>query len=127
MPRTISRRVTITQDMPAALEDLKLPPGVTLDKFLDAEKQRISAKYPVVKEGVTEVDPELKEMMRIADREQKYWEEKRQLVRLRIREQMGFAKKAAADGEVFAERRMFPVDEKITDSYDVDAIYAVSS
>jgi hypothetical protein len=124
------RKATIEIEVPEELLDLEIPAGFTLDQWVEHELARLESMYPsasIKGSEVAEVGPELREMMRIADRWARYFEYKRQLVRLQVREAMGNAKKAAGDSEVFAERRQFPVKGHDVAPYEVDAIYAVTS
>jgi hypothetical protein len=126
----VRRRVSIEIEVPEELRDLEVPPNFTLDEFIEFESERIQRMYPadaIKNDGIAEVGPDLREMMRAADRWAKFFELKRQLVRLQVRQEMGNAKKAAGDGEVFAERRKFPVKSHDVAAYEVDAIYAVTS
>lgn len=128
MATKVSRRATVTENVPAALMDLELPPGYTLDNWVREEKARIKRMFPIVKTGVGEVGGELREMKKEADRLAKQWEIRRQLVNLLILERMGFAKKAAGDGEIFAEHRMYDiVDAAPPVDHEVNALFPASS
>lgn len=123
MTRTITKRARIVEDVPAHLVEVKLPPGVTLEKYIETVNARLKGLYPKPKVDSVELGPECAEMIRIAKYNRDLWEMRYQLLKLEIREQLGFAKKGTADGIPFIDRRQFPVSGYKVDPYDQDAIY----
>jgi len=121
----VRSRAEITVDAPSQLALLEVPAGMTLDEYREQEETRIKLLYPAVKVAVAELDPELREMLRIADQETAYWETKRQLVRLKIREALEFAKKGTVEGIPFVDRRIYDVKEHEVRGFTVDALYKV--
>lgn len=119
----VRSRAEITLDAPAQLALLEVPAGMTLDEYREQEEMRLKQLYPTVKVSQTELDPELREMLRIADQEAAYWETKRQLVRLKIREALEYAKKGTVDGIPFVDRRIYEVREHEVHQHTVDALY----
>lgn len=123
MAVTVSQRSVITQDVPSRLLAITLPPGVTLEKFVEAETERLRGLYPKPKTGSIELGPEVAEMLQIAKYNRAFWEERYQLTKLEIREQLGWAKKATNGGIAFADRRQFPVTGYEVESFEQDAIF----
>lgn len=121
----VSSRAVITVDAPARLAALEVPAGMTLDEYREQEEARLKLLYPAVKVSQVELDPELREMLRIADAEATYWETKRQLVRLKVREALEYAKKGVVDGVPFVDRRIYDVKEHEVHQHTVDALYRV--
>lgn len=119
----VTQRAVVTEDMPSGLLTLKLPPGVTLDNWVTQETARIRALYPVPKNDYTELGTETAEMLRIARFNRQMWEQRYELLKLRIREDMAWGKKGTADGVPFIDRRIFHIDEHPTAAHDVDALY----
>ena len=59
-----------------------------------------------------------------ADRIAAGWEAKRQLVRVLLREELGYARRAVdPDGNNVAERRVYEVSPYTVEGYQVDAIF----
>lgn len=123
MATIITQRAVITQDMPSRLLTLQLPPGVTLDKWVEAETARLRQAYPKPKAAAVELGAEAAEMLRIAKNNRDEWEQKYQLYKLILREDLGWAKKGLANDIPFIERRQFPVRGYEVEAYDQDALY----
>ena len=122
--KTVTKRAVITEEIPLRLAELHVPPDWRLADWLEYEHDRIKAMYPVIKDPAKEVSLELCDMLRVADRLASEWEEKRQLVRVIVREELGFAKRAITpDGKPLAERRMYPVEPYSVGEHKVDAIF----
>jgi hypothetical protein len=121
----VRSRAVFTVEAPSQLAMLEVPAGMTLDEYREQEEARLKLLYDKVKVAVIELDPELREMLRIADQEAAYWETKRQLVRLKLREAMEFAKKGTVDGVPFVDRRIYDVREHEVHGHTVDALYKV--
>lgn len=124
---TEKHRAIMRVDVPEDFMAMKVPPGYTLKQWLAAEQERLTRLYPDIKIAEQEVDPDLDDMLRTSDYFTKWFLIKSKLTRLRIREEMGYARKATVDQMPIAERRMFPVKEHNVRQYDVDAVYAVRS
>lgn len=125
MAITITQRTQITQDVPSKLIALELPPGVSLEKFVEQETERLRGLYPKPKVNSIELGSELAEMLQVARANLHFWEERYALVKLAIREELGFAKKGLNGGVPFVDRRQFPVSEYHVEPFDQDAIYPV--
>lgn len=123
MPVTVTQRSVITQDVPSRLVAISLPPGTTLERYVEAETDRLRGLYPRPTVNSVELGSELAEMLDIAKYNRAFWEEKYQLTKLAIREELGFAKKATSGGIAFADRRQFPVSGYEVESFDQDGIY----
>lgn len=123
MATKITQRAVVTEDMPSKLLTLKLPPGVTLDAWVEQENQRLRSRYPNVKHPYTELGDESAEMFRIARYNRTLWEQRYQLVKLMLREDLEWGKKGTANGIPFIDRRIFHVDMFETPEHDVDALY----
>lgn len=124
---TEQHRAILRVDVPEEFMAMKVPAGYTLKQWLTEETERITRAYPSIKIGEQEVNPGLDDMLRTSDYFTKWFLIKSKLTRLRIREEMGYARKATVEGLPIAERRMFPVKAHPVQGYDVDAIYAVRS
>lgn len=125
---TTKRKALIQVEVPEEFMAMQVPPGYTLKQWLAAEQERLTRQYPDIKHAEKEVNPDLEDMLDTADHFTKWFLIKSKLTRLRIREEMEYARRAVnADGMAFAERRMFPVKEHNVRQYDVDAVYAVRS
>lgn len=127
MKTEIMKNAKITIEVPAALLDLEVPPGMTLENWVKAEKERITGLFPFIKGGDAEVGREWREMREIATQQAKMWEAWRELVNLRLLEMAGHSKKLTAEGRVFAERRDHDVPDHEVHSYRVNAIFPASS
>jgi hypothetical protein len=123
MATKITQRAVVTEDMPSGLLTLKLPPGVTLDNWVKHETMRLRGLYPNPKNPYTELGTEAAEMFRIARANRQLWNERYELLKLKLREDMEWGKKGTADGVPFIDRRIFHVDEFSTSEHDVDALY----
>ena len=123
--KTVSKRAVITEEIPLRLAELHVPANWRTADWLEHEHDRIREMYPVIKDVPAEtVSLELCDMLRVADRLAAEWEEKRQLVRVIVREELGYAKRAVTpDGKPLAERRMYPVGEYSVGEHKVDAIF----
>lgn len=123
--KTVTTRAVITEEIPLRLAELHVPANWRAADWLQYEHDRIKAMYPVIKDvPPQEVSLELCDMLRVADRLAAEWEEKRQLVRVIVREELGFAKRAVTpDGKPLAERRMYPVEGYEVGEHKVDAIF----
>jgi hypothetical protein len=107
---------------------LQVPADWKLADWLEYEKDRLVSQFPHIKESeqTSEVSYELAAMLRTADEHARTWEARRQLVRVRIREEIGWAKRAVtADGRPVAERRIYDVEAHRVDDYHVDAIFGL--
>ena len=123
MPVTVTQRSVITQDVPSRLVAISLPPGLTLEKYVEAETDRLRGLYPKPTVNSVELGPEIAEMLEIARYNRAYWEERYQLTKLAIREELGFAKKGLNGGVPFVDRRQFPVTGYEVESFEQDAIF----
>lgn len=124
--QTIMKRAAILiEDVPLRLTELHVPADWRASDWLKHEHARIKAMYPVIKDvPPQEVSLELCDMLRIADRLAAEWEERRQLVRVVVREELGWAKRAVTpDGKPLAERRVYDVDGYSVGDHMVDAIF----
>jgi hypothetical protein len=119
----ITQRAVVTEDMPSGLLTLKLPPGTTLDKWVEHENARLKDRFPEIKHATKELGPELSEMLQIARRNKKLWEERYELIKLQIREEMEWSKKGTANDVPFIDRRIFHVKTFETPEHDVDALF----
>lgn len=119
-----AERTLIKVDVPAEFMTLTVPRGWTLEKWYKHETARLATMYPGPKLDSQEVDPDLADMLTAADSLAKLGKVKRQLVRLRIREQMEWGKVAVIGGVPIAERRQYHVREHPVRAYDVDAVVA---
>lgn len=123
-----STMVPITIEVPAELLELEIPNGLTLDNYVKMEKDRLTGLYPFIKGGVAELGESLRDMYQISSQQAKMWETWRQLVGLIILARMEWAKKAAANGVIFAERRDYEVkDIKPPEDHRVNAIFPANS
>lgn len=123
MAKKISKRVTITQDVPEQVVLLQRPPGIGLKKWVDMESARLRYEYPKPKETSKELGLVAAEIMDVTRHEAKDWDEKYQLAKLMVRELLGWASVGTANGVPFVERRQFPVSGYAVDAYDQDALY----
>lgn len=123
--KTVTTRAVVSEEIPLRLAELHVPANWRTADWLQYEHDRIKAMYPVIKDvPPQEVSLELCDMLRVADRLAAEWEEKRQLVRVIVREELGFAKRAITpDGKPLAERRMYPVEGYKVGEHKVDAIF----
>ncbi len=122
---TVTQRSVITQDVPSRLLTLTLPAGVTLDKWVETETARLRHQYPKPKAGAVELGRDYAEMLRIARDRRNYWNERYELLKLDLREELGWAKKGTADEIPFIDRRQFPVKGYEVESYEQDALFPV--
>lgn len=125
MPVTVTQRSVITQDVPSRLVAIEVPAGTTLEKYIEAETERLRTKYPEPTVNSIELGSELAEMLHIARANRAYWEERYQLTKLAIREELGFAKKGLNGGIPFVDRRIFPVTGYEVENFTQDAIFPV--
>jgi hypothetical protein len=126
MTTVISRKAVMTEEVPLALAELHIPEGWRLDDWVSFEKQRLIEMYPKIRDEEAIVSYDLRDMLRAADRLVSQWEERRQLVRVTLREEMGHARTAVTpDGNPLAERRIYPVKEFSTRSHTVDSIFRI--
>lgn len=125
MSVTVTQRSVITQDVPSRLLAVTLPAGTTLEKYVEQETDRLRGLYPKPKINSAELGPELAEMLSIAKYNRTYWEERYQLTKLAIREELGWAKKGLSGGVPFVDRRIFPVTGYEVEPYEQDAIFPV--
>jgi hypothetical protein len=124
--KTIRQRTEVTEDYPSQLLLLRRPPGVSLVKWVKSETGRLKETYPEIKESAKELGPEAAEMLRTAKYNRDLWSERYELVKLEIREQLGWAKKGTASDIPFIERRKFTVRDYHVNAYDEDALYPLS-
>jgi hypothetical protein len=120
---TVTQRAVVTEDMPSGLLTLKLPPGVTLDKWVKTETERLRTVYPETKWATIELGSESAEMLRVARHNKQVWEQRYELLKLKLREDMQWAKKGTCNEVPFIDRRIFHVDDFVTSAHDVDALY----
>lgn len=125
MATTITRRAVITQDVPDYLLTLELPGGMTLDKWVEMETARIRQMYPDYKDRDVELGREYGEMFRIARHNRTEWEKRYELLKLDVREQMGWHRRGLADGLPFVTRRINNVKPYAVPGYVNDALYPV--
>jgi hypothetical protein len=118
-------RAILRIDVPEQFMAMQVPAGYTLKQWLAVETERITRMYPDRKITEKEVSPDLQDMIDTADHFTKWFLIKAKLTRLRIREEMEYARYANVHGLRIAERRMFPVKAHPVSAYDVDAVYAV--
>lgn len=124
--KTIRQRTEVTEDYPSQLLLLKRPPGVSLVKWVKSETGRLKETYPEIKEAAKELGPEAAEMLRTAKYNRDLWNERYELVKLEVREQMGWAKKGTALDVPFIERRKFTVRDYHVNSYEEDSLYPLA-
>lgn len=125
MGTTVSHRAVVSVDAPSHLLTLQLPPGMTLEKWVEQETARLREQYPRPKEPAKELGRDYAEMLRTAKHQRDFWTTKYELLKLELREDLGWAKKGLADGIPFIDRRQFPVSGYTVDSYDQDALFPV--
>lgn len=107
--RPRQHREILTQEIPSGLLTLKLPPDMSLDKWVEMETARLKNEYPeIIKESV-ELGPERREEYVTARYLLREAEQRYELCKLRLREEMGAAKKATANGNPYAFRYITPV------------------
>jgi hypothetical protein len=123
MTTTVEHRSVIRQDVPSGLLTLQLPPGVSLDKWVEMENTRLKHQFPAIKEPYAELGAEASEILNICKAERALWAMRYEVHKLRLREDLGFAQRGLANGVPFIERRMFPVKGYEVDPYEQDALY----
>lgn len=114
----------VTQRLPSGLLAVELPPGVSLDKYIAQETEKLKERYPL-KATSTELGSELRAMYEVGRDMRNLWEMRYELVKLRLREEMKSAKIGMADGMPFVARRQHPVSGYTVDPYEQDALYPV--
>lgn len=124
--KTIRQRTEITEDYPSQLLLLRRPPGVSLEKWVRSETHRLKETFPEIKETAKELGPEAAEMLRTAKHNRDLWNERYELLKLDIREQLGWAKKGTVNDIPFIERRIFPVRDYHVDAREEDALYPLA-
>jgi hypothetical protein len=125
MAVTVTQRSVITEDVPSRLLALTLPPGVTLDKWVEMETARLRHAYPKPKVAAAELGLDYAEMLRVARHNRNYWAERYELLKLDLREELAWAKKGTVNGIPFVDRRQFPVNGYAVESYEQDALFPV--
>lgn len=121
--KTTATYVQITQDVPEQLTLLRRPPGIGLERWVKMESARLTAEYPKPKEDSVELGTEFAVMMDVARHERNDWNQTYELFKLLLRERMGWASRATANGQPFVERRQFHVSGYPVEPYDQDALY----
>lgn len=121
----IEHRARLIEEVPARLLTLTLPAGVTLDKWVKMETARLREMYPEPKNPGTELGAESAEMFRVAKKNRDMWERYYQLVKLDIREQLEWGKKALADDIPFLDRRIINISGYHVDPRTEDALFPV--
>jgi hypothetical protein len=121
---TEQKRSLITVDTPDGFLDLAVPPGWTLDKWYKHETRRLAALYPEPALPSTELPGRLADMLTAADSLYKLGEMKRRLVRLLIREQLGWAQEGTVNGWPVARRVQQDVRGYSVEPYSRDMIIA---
>ena len=120
--RPRQHREILTTEIPSGLLTLQLPPDVSLDKWVEMETSRLKHEYPeIIKESV-ELGPERREEYVTARYLLRQAEQRYELCKLRLREDMGAAKKATANDVPFAFRYITPVDGFYTQPYTRDVV-----
>ena len=123
MTTTVEHRSVIRQDVPSGLLTLQLPPGVSLDKWVEMENVRLKQQFPVVKEPYAELGIEASEILNICKAERALWAMRYEVHKLRLREELGFAHRGLANGVPFIERRIMNVRGYEVEPYEQDALY----
>lgn len=116
-------RTRVVEKLPSGLLTLSLPPGMTLDRWVATETARLRRTYPAPKTAVTDLSPELADMYVTAREQRKLWDTRYELVKLRIREELGWAKIGLDRDMPFVTRRQYPVSSYEVESFDMDAIF----
>lgn len=122
MIRTYDRKL-IQVDVPAELLLLRPPDGWTIDRWYQQENDRLARMYPEVKIEDAEVPAEFAEMITAVSAFEA-WAKRKKLLKLALREEMGYARVAMVNGNPVAERRQYHVREHPVRAYDVDTIVA---
>lgn len=107
--RPRQHREILTQEVPSGLLTLDLPPGVSLDKWVEMETARIKYEYPEITQEAVELGPERREEYVVARHLLRQAEQRYELCKLQLREEMGPARKATANGVGYAFRYITPV------------------
>jgi hypothetical protein len=86
-------------------QEARAPDGLTATAW----KDKLKEKYPAPTEGVCrEVTKDLQEQLRLAQEAQSYWINQVNLVKAKIRQEMGGAEIATINGVPFMVRRLVP-------------------
>ena len=120
--RPRQHREILTQEIPSGLLTLQLPPDISLDKWVEQETARIKHQYPDITEEAAELGSERREEYVTARYLLRQAEQRYELCKLRLREDMGAAKKATANTVPFAFRYITPVDGFYTQPYIRDVV-----
>ncbi len=123
MTTTYSQRTIVTRDVPTRLLTLDLPPGVTLDRWVKAETERLRLEYPKMRNTSAEMDPEFREMLTIARADRTGAERRYELLKLELRAQLGAHRQGTANGIPFIARRQTPIEGHVVDPYVQDALF----
>jgi len=125
MAVTVRQRSVLEIDVPSYLLTLELPPGMSLDKWVEKETERIKQMYPDYKDTDVELGREYGEMYRTARFQRNEWEKRYELLKLDARERLGWARRGTADGLPFVQRRINNVKPYAVPGYVNDALYPV--
>lgn len=120
--RPRQRRDIITEEIPSGLLTLNLPPGMSLNKWVETETARLKNTYPEIVKETIELGAERREEYVVARHRLREAEQMYELCKLRLREDMGPAKKATANGIPYAFRYITAVDGFWTDPYVRDVV-----
>lgn len=113
----------IIESVPSGLLTLHLPPGKTLTRWVEEENARLKARYPEIKKASKELGPVTEAEYQAARKRLKKAEQDYELLKLRIREDLGSAAIATSGGIGFIERRIYTVPTFITPEYRMDALF----
>lgn len=120
--RPRQHRELLTQEIPSGLLTLHLPPDVSLDKWVEMETHRLRYEYPEITKESVELGPERREEYVTARYLLREAEQRYELCKLRLREDMGAAKKATSNQIPFASRYITPVTGFYTEPYIRDVV-----
>jgi hypothetical protein len=98
----------VTEEVPSGLLTLKLPPGYSLDRWVEEETERLKAKYPHP-HGTKELGPRWRRMHEVASHRRKQAETTYELFKLKLWEKAGDAETVTSQGIGFKTRRQYHV------------------
>jgi hypothetical protein len=120
--RPRQHREILTQEIPSGLLTLRLPPDMSLDKWVEMETARLKQEYPEITKETIELGPERREEYVTARYLLREAEQRYELCKLQLRESMGAAKKATANNIPYAFRYITDVDGFYTQPYTRDVV-----
>jgi hypothetical protein len=97
------------EQIPSGLLTLKLPPGYSLDRWVEQETERLKEQHPHIQSESVELGPKYRRMHEVASHRRKAAETQYELLKLRMRERLGDAAYGTALGVPFISRRIYPV------------------